>query len=72
MLSHAEVASHIEEVEGPTTGIYNYVPGLWGEKKKKRGGLATDVSSEPIFLTKKKSIPKNKKIYLMQSLEDII
>ena len=27
-----------------------------GEKEKKRGRLVTDVSSEPIFLTKKKGV----------------
>ena len=50
--SHAMVASYIEELEGLTTRIYNYVLGLWGLKK--RGRLATDVSSGPIFLRKKK------------------
>ena len=34
--SHAVVASHIEELEGLSTRIYNYVLGLWGEKRKKR------------------------------------
>ena len=33
---HAEVASHIEQPEGPTTGIYNYVLGGFGKKKKKK------------------------------------
>ena len=33
--SHAEVASHIAELEGPTTRIYNYVLGDFGEKKEK-------------------------------------
>ena len=49
--SHAVVASHIEELEGPTTRIHSYVLRLWGEKK--RGRLATDDSSRPIFLIKK-------------------
>ena len=30
--NHAVVAFHIEELEWPTTRIYNYVQGLWGEK----------------------------------------
>ena len=34
--SHVEVMSYIEELEGPTTGIYNYVLGGFGERKKKR------------------------------------
>ena len=34
--SHAEAASHIEELEGSTTRIYSYVLGLWGEKKKEQ------------------------------------
>ena len=46
---------YIEELDGFTTRIYNYVLGLWGEKSKKRGRLATDVRSGPILLTKKKS-----------------
>ena len=29
-------AFHVEELEEPTTGIYNYALGLWGEKKKKK------------------------------------
>ena len=34
--SHAEVASHTPQLEGPTTkNIYNYVPGSFGEKKIK-------------------------------------
>ena len=40
---HAEVESHIAQPEGPTTRIYNYVLGEFGEKKKKVS--ATDVSS---------------------------
>ena len=31
--SHAVAASHIEELEGPTTRIYNYVLGLQGGKR---------------------------------------
>ena len=44
---HAVVAAHIEELEGLTTRIYNYVLGLWREKKRERerGRSATDVSS---------------------------
>ena len=33
---HAVVAARIEVLEGLTTGIYNYVLGLWGEKRVKR------------------------------------
>ena len=32
--SHAETASHIAKPEGPTTRIYNYVLGGFGEKRK--------------------------------------
>ena len=49
--SYAEVASHIEELEGCTTRVYNHALGLWGGKQ--RGRLATDVRSGPIFFTKK-------------------
>ena len=30
-------AAHMKELEGLTTRIYNYVLGLWGEEKNKRG-----------------------------------
>ena len=32
---HAEVASHMPQLEGPTTRIYNYALGGFGEKKQK-------------------------------------
>ena len=32
---HAEAASHMPQLEGPTTEIYNYVLGGFGEKKQK-------------------------------------
>ena len=34
--SHTVVASHIEELEGLTTRIYNYILGQAEKKKKKR------------------------------------
>ena len=44
---HAEAASHMPQLEGPTTKMYNYVLGGFGEKKKKnkKKRLATVVSS---------------------------
>ena len=33
-LSHAEAASHVLQLEGPTTKIYNYVPEGFGDKKQ--------------------------------------
>ena len=51
--SHAEAGSHIQQLEGCATMIYNYLLRLWG---KKGGGLAIDVSSEPVFLSKKRRI----------------
>ena len=47
------MVSHVAEVEGPTTRIYNYVLGAFGEEKEKKNSLATAVSSEPIFKKKK-------------------
>ena len=32
-LGHVEAASHMPQLEGPTTKIYNYVLGVFGEKK---------------------------------------
>ncbi len=34
-LGHAEAASHMPQLEGPTTRIYNYVLGGFGENKGK-------------------------------------
>ena len=33
---HAEAASHIAQPEGPTTRIYNYVLGGFGEEEKRK------------------------------------
>ena len=54
--SHAEVASHIGEPKGPTTRIYHYVLGDFGEKKegKNKKRLATDVSSSANLKKKRK------------------
>ena len=50
---HAVAASCIQQLEGCETMTYNYLLGLWG---KKGGGLAVDVSSELVFLSKKRRI----------------
>ena len=43
---HAGAVSHIAQPKGPTTRIYNYVLGGFGEKKeKKKGRSAMDVNS---------------------------
>ena len=62
--SHAVVASHIEKLEGPTTRIYNYVLGLWEEKKKRK--IDNDVSSGPVFLSKAKTETKTTKDILLK------
>ena len=54
--SHAEAASHMPQLEGPATKIYNYELGNFGEKKKKRKRrLAADASSGAKF-KKRKSV----------------
>ena len=58
---HAVVVAHTEELEGLTTGTYNHILGLWGEKSKS-GRLATDVSSGRILPCKKTR--KEKKGYV--------
>ena len=47
MSGYVEVASHMPQLEGPATKIYNYVLGGFGEteQKKKRRRLATVVRS---------------------------
>ena len=54
--SHAEAASHVAQPEGPTSRIYNYILGAFGEKKKKKKKkrLATVVSSGANLKIKKK------------------
>ena len=52
--SHDVAAAHTEEI---ATRIYNYVLGLRGGKKEKRGRLATDVSSGRIYPSRKKPHP---------------
>ena len=32
----AEAVSHMPQLEGPTTKIYNYVLGVWGRKSRKK------------------------------------
>ena len=53
--SHAVATSHIQQLEECATMSYNYVLGLWREKKK-GGGLAIDVGSELVFLNKERRI----------------
>ena len=36
LIKHVEVASHIPQLQGPTTRIYNYILGDFGEKKEKK------------------------------------
>ena len=59
--SHSVAVAHIEELEGLTTRIYNYVLGLWG--RKKRGRLVTDVSSGWIFPCKKTKQKQNLRLH---------
>ena len=35
-LGHGEAVSHMQQLEGPTTKIYNYVLGGFGEKKQEK------------------------------------
>ena len=53
-------AAHIEELGGLTTRIYKPVLGIFGEEKR-RGRLATDVSSRQILPSKEKELlPRNR------------
>ena len=68
---HAVAAAHVEELDGFTTRTYNHELGLWGEKK--RGRLATDVSSGGIPPCRNKQTNKPSKgiiILLSGSLEE--
>ena len=54
---HVEEASHMPQLEGPTTNkIYNYVPGGFGEKKaekKRKEDWQQLLAQVPIFKKKK-------------------
>ena len=53
----AEAASNTAQPEGPTTRIYNYAPGCFGEKKKKekkRKDWQQMLAQVPILKKKKK------------------
>ena len=41
LIRPAEAASHIAQLEGPVTRIYNYVLGGFGEKKKGKQKIGT-------------------------------
>ena len=56
---HAVVVAHTEELEGPTTRIYNYALGLWGGEKKRERKMGNNVSSGPIFLKTKSTLGSN-------------
>ena len=47
--SHAVVVAHVKELDGLTTRIYNYVLGLWREK---RAILATELAQSESFSAK--------------------
>ena len=51
---HAEVASHIVQLEGPTTSIYNYVLGSFQEKKKEKKDWQRMLAQVLIVKTKTK------------------
>ena len=56
--SHAEAASHIAELEEPTTRIYNYVLGGFGEKKKKKSKTGNRCQLRANILKRKKAALK--------------
>ena len=51
--SHAEVASHISQLEGPTTTIHNDVVGGFGMKKKKNKDWQQMLAQVPILKKRK-------------------
>ena len=64
---HAEAASHVPQLEGPTTEIYNYVLVGFGEKKqgKKKEDWQQLLAQVPIFKkTKYRKASKEKKAML--------
>ena len=52
--SHAVAVAHVEELEGLTIRVYTYVLDF-GERERKRGRLATNVSLGPIFPSERKT-----------------
>ena len=61
---HIEAASHVPQLEGPTTKIYNYILGRWGEKQ---GGKKKDwqqlLAQVPIFKKTKRIVRNSKKSF---------
>ena len=57
--SHAEAVSHVAQLEGPTTRIYNYVLRGFVENKKKRKDWQQMLAQVPVF--KKKGILEGEK-----------
>ena len=55
--SHTEMASHIAQPGEPTTRIYNYVLGSFGEKKKEKKDWQQTLAQVSIF--KKKDVMLN-------------
>ena len=52
---HAEVASHVPLLEGPTTKLYNYVlGGIWGENKAEKKKDWQQLLAQVPILKKKK------------------
>ena len=66
---HAESASHIAQAEGPTTRMYNYVLGGFGEKKEKKKRWATELAQVLIFKKKRTCRKWSLKIYSHRSLD---
>ena len=62
--SHAEVASHIAQPEGPATRIYNCVLGDFGEKRKKR--------KKEDWQHKLAQVPKLRKRIVMGTIRHIV
>ena len=60
---HAEAASHMPQLEGHVTRIYNDVLGSFGEKKKKKDWQ--DLLAQVSIFKKKSQETKNKTLFLV-------
>ena len=65
-MGHAEATSHIAQLKGPATRIYNYVLGSFEEKKKKKTNMKKKTTKKKTKTKKEKTKMKKMKTMKMK------